>query len=154
MGHIHELIDWTVSVYIVCDNKVLLRIHEKYGFYAPPGGHIELNEDPIEAAVRECKEEVGLDVTVYQPQQLFQSQDEPDARELIPPPLMNIHWIGDTHQHIDLNYFARATSQSVVPENENDVWVWLSASELADHPDIRDRIKHYGLQALAALARS
>ena len=67
MAHIHELIDWTAGVYIVHKNKVLIRKHEKYGFWIHVGGHVELDEDPVTAAIRECKEEVGLDVTIYDP---------------------------------------------------------------------------------------
>jgi 8-oxo-dGTP pyrophosphatase MutT (NUDIX family) len=60
MPHIHEKIDFTAETFIVYKNKVLLRLHDKYKFWASVGGHIELHEDPNEAAVREAKEEVGL----------------------------------------------------------------------------------------------
>lgn len=30
----------------------------------PPGGHIDENETPEEAAKRECKEETGMDVEI------------------------------------------------------------------------------------------
>ena len=33
MSHIHELIDYTVNVFIVCKNKVLLRHQDKYDFW-------------------------------------------------------------------------------------------------------------------------
>ncbi len=32
------------------------------GFYYPPGGHVEGNENPAQALVREMKEELSLDV--------------------------------------------------------------------------------------------
>ena len=57
MAHIHELIDWTAGVYIVHNNKVLIRLHEKYHMWVHVGGHVELDEDPVQAAIRECKEE-------------------------------------------------------------------------------------------------
>ncbi len=62
MPHIHEKIDFTVEVFIVYDNKVLLRKHDKYKKWLSIGGHIELDEDPNQAAIREVKEEVGLDI--------------------------------------------------------------------------------------------
>ncbi|MFK5282779.1 NUDIX domain-containing protein, partial [Lacticaseibacillus paracasei] len=62
MAHIHEKIDFTVEVFIVHKDKVLLRMHDKFKFWLSIGGHIELDEDPIQAAYREVKEEVGLDV--------------------------------------------------------------------------------------------
>ena len=58
MAHVHEKIDFTVDTFIVFNNKVLLRHHDKYDMWLPVGGHIELGEDPNEAAVREVKEEV------------------------------------------------------------------------------------------------
>ena len=33
------------------------------GTWAPPGGHMEFGESPVEAAVREVKEETGLDIS-------------------------------------------------------------------------------------------
>ncbi len=60
MAHLHEKIDFTASVYIVREGKVLLHKHKKLGIWLPPGGHIEPEEDPNQAALREAKEESGL----------------------------------------------------------------------------------------------
>jgi len=62
MPHIHDKIDFTVEVFIVHKNKVLLRMHDKFHIWCSIGGHIELDEDPIEAAYRKVKEGVGPDV--------------------------------------------------------------------------------------------
>ena len=59
MAHIHEKIYFTVEVFVVYGNKVLLRKHDKYGIWLSVGGHIELDEDPNQAALREVREEVG-----------------------------------------------------------------------------------------------
>ncbi len=40
MAHIHELIDWTATVFIVHEDKVLLRWHEKYHILIGVGGHV------------------------------------------------------------------------------------------------------------------
>ena len=53
---------FTATVYILNDQKVLLHRHQKTGKYLPPGGHIEKNETPVEAALREVKEEAGIEV--------------------------------------------------------------------------------------------
>lgn len=53
----------TVLVYVVQDTKVLLLHRNKepnLGLWVAPGGKIELNESPREAAYRELKEETGL----------------------------------------------------------------------------------------------
>ena len=65
MPHINNKIDFTVEVFIVYNNKVLLRKHDKYKIWLGVGGHIELDEDPNQAAVREVKEEVGLDIMLF-----------------------------------------------------------------------------------------
>lgn len=44
--------------------KVLMVYHEKLKKWLYPGGHVEPNETPVEAAKREFKEESGLDVEV------------------------------------------------------------------------------------------
>ena len=62
MPHLHEKIDFTVAIFVVADDQVLLIHHRKLDKWLPLGGHIELDEDPEQAAVREAKEESGLDV--------------------------------------------------------------------------------------------
>src|SRR6185436_5266087 len=119
------------------DNKVLLHKHKKLGFWLPPGGHIELDEDPNEAAVREVKEESGLDVEIIGNPR---AQDEPwsdKGRDLIPPKFLNRHYFdaAKTHEHIDFVYFARAKSGVVVPENPDGEIRWFTADEIKENSD-------------------
>lgn len=152
MAHIHEKIDWTASVYIVCKNKVLIRFHEKYHMWIHVGGHIELDEDPITAAIRECKEEVGLDITIFDSNP-HPEKMEPNERYLPNPAHMNIHYVGGTmHQHIDLIYYATSDTDEVIPENPTDKWVWLTKEEVRSHPEMTDKIKAYAIGALDAYA--
>ncbi len=139
MPHIHEHIDSTVSVYIVHGDRVLLRKHDKYGFWLGVGGHIELNEDPNEAAVREVKEEVGLDVVLWDGNRHLAQTDTPH-RELIPPVSLNRHHVSPTHEHVDMIYFASSATDRVVPENPDDEWCWAASEELRELellPDVR-----------------
>lgn len=50
--------------YVVVEARVLLLERAPglrgAGFWAPPGGHLEAGESPVEAACRECAEELGL----------------------------------------------------------------------------------------------
>ena len=62
MAHIHEKIDFTVAIFVVRDGEILLIHHRNLNQWLPLGGHIELDEDPEVAALREAKEESGLEV--------------------------------------------------------------------------------------------
>jgi 8-oxo-dGTP pyrophosphatase MutT (NUDIX family) len=53
---------FTVAVFVVWEGKVLLHLHRKLGMWLPPGGHIERDELPDDAAVREVFEETGVEV--------------------------------------------------------------------------------------------
>jgi 8-oxo-dGTP pyrophosphatase MutT (NUDIX family) len=50
---------------VVDENNDVALLHSlKHGFYMLPGGKIEEDETPEQAAIRECKEEIGCDVKV------------------------------------------------------------------------------------------
>jgi len=157
VSHVHEKIDFTVGVFIVHDGKVLLRFHDKYKFWAFVGGHIELDEDPIEAALRECKEETGLDVELWDGNQRCRY----DARsasgignslELPPPVGVNRHFTSETHEHVNLLYFAKAKSAEVKPAEgeQQDGWVWCSREDLKGM-DLRPDVRCYAQLALDTL---
>lgn len=155
MPHIHTepgQIDYCADAYIVYQSKVLLRFHEKYKIWLVPGGHVELNETPEEAAVREAKEEVGLDIELWvgsTPQ-----YSSPHYRELIPPAFMNVHKINDDHRHFSLAYFGRAsTDQIIEPEGEEKSGGcrWFTREELLAEKSVNDTTKLYALKALEVL---
>lgn len=154
MGHIHEKIDFTASVYIVHDNKVLLHMHKKLALWLPPGGHIELDEDPNEAAIREAKEETGLDIELVGTRHDY--KNEFLARELIPPKFLNRHYFDRTrtHEHVDLSYFARAISDVSTARQEVDgaELRWFTKEELEGNSDIIPDVRMHALAALSELA--
>ncbi len=51
---------FTVSIFIVHKDKVLLHVHKRAKKILPLGGHIEPNELPEDACKREVQEESGL----------------------------------------------------------------------------------------------
>ena len=55
---------FTATIMVVYNNKMLLHMHKKLGLWLPVGGHIDRDELPEEAALREAKEESGLDVEI------------------------------------------------------------------------------------------
>ena len=52
------------AIFLVEDGRIALIERYKQGvhYFTFPGGHVEAGESPQEAAVREAKEELGLDV--------------------------------------------------------------------------------------------
>ena len=149
MAHIHEKIDFTATVLIVYDDKVLLRKHDKYGIWIGVGGHIELDEDANTAALREVKEEVGLEVTLVPPPHWESNVFRTDVyKELVPPIFMNIHQVTEVHQHHDLIFVAVSKTQEVVPENSNDEWKWCTKEDLENFEGLEPRTRHYALYAL------
>src|ERR1043165_9367821 len=87
MAHIHEKIDFTVAIFVVHDSKILLIHHRKLDKWLPLGGHIELDEDPEQAALREAKEESGFDVELIGERPPTTS---PGTRALIAPRFLDI----------------------------------------------------------------
>jgi ADP-ribose pyrophosphatase YjhB (NUDIX family) len=124
--------EFTVAVFVVHQERVLLLLHPKLGRWLPPGGHIEPNELPDEAAVREVDEETGVKIRLIGGQGL--PIDEP--RQLIRPAGIQLENIGPGHQHIDLVYFA-------VPED--------GAHQVAAHCAAEVGAAWFGLEDLDAL---
>ncbi len=146
MPHIHEKIDFTVEVFVVYKDKVLLRLHDKHGIWLSVGGHIELDENPNQAALREVKEEVGLDIKLVDKLRQFERKEE-GYEELIPPYFLNIHNVSPAHQHVTLTYFGISETDQVVPEKETDKWTWASKIDL-ETLDLSPSVKFYANKAL------
>ena len=152
MPHIHEKIDFTAEVFVVYKNTVLLRKHDKYKMWLSIGGHIELDEDPTETALREVKEEVGLDVTIVGPTMPYDGEE--DYKELIPPRFLNRNRINDVHEHVTLTYFATTKSNTITQGNNevSEEIKWFTNKELDDpRYGVKERIKRYAKSALKEL---
>ena len=110
------------------------------------GGHIEPDEDPVQTAIREAKEEVGLDIHLVGENKILSD----GTTELITPFFMNRHQVNDSHEHINLIYFARADSDIIIEEEseKSGGCKWLSLEEVENSKEIIDRIKTYAIGAL------
>ena len=152
MPHIHEKIDFTVEVFIVHKNTVLLRMHDKFKQWLSVGGHIELTEDPVEAAHREVREEVGLTIELVGNNMLCGSVDH--SRELIPPVALNRHpTLTPGHEHVTFVYFARAKTTDIKAQYESDKseeCAWCTKDELMQM-DLWPNVRAYALKALEVL---
>ena len=125
---------FTVAVFVVHERRVLLHYHRKLGKWLPPGGHVEDNELPDDAAVREVLEETGIRASLCGPVGL--PMDEP--RQLVVPAGIQVEHIYAGHEHIDLVYFARPESNDLHATEidprlaESDRVGWYAADDLAE----------------------
>lgn len=141
--------DFTVAVFVVHNDHVLLHPHRKLGLWLPPGGHIEPNELPDEAAVREVEEEAGIAVELVGGYGV--ELDAPDApRQLVRPQGIQLEDISPGHQHIDLVYYARPAGMTdgALPEVIEDMR-WLSEDDLGTI-ELTDEVATWARQALRA----
>ena len=155
MPHIHDKIDFTVAIFVVHDGRVLVIHHRKLDRWLPLGGHIELDEDPEQAALRETLEESGLDVELLGERP---PTTGPGTRALIGPRYLDIHRISDTHEHIGMIYFARPKGGRVtLAQAEHHDIRWCSAEQLeALQPPMSDAVKwycHAALREVGAMSR-
>ena len=119
---------FTSTGYIVHRDAVLLHWHLKLKTWLPPGGHIEPDEDPVQAVVREALEETGIEVTV--------APTAPGFRfaypSQIPPPLAILEEdiddpVAGPHRHIDFIYVLRPVA---APPSQIEGWRWVGRSDL------------------------
>jgi ADP-ribose pyrophosphatase YjhB (NUDIX family) len=129
MPHIHELYDFTITVFIVHDGRVLLVNHPKYDKWIPMGGHIELDEDVEEALFREIKEETGLEVEILSEKPAI---DSPETKFLLTPAYLDVHQANPPHKHISFTYFARAKDDTFTLSNEHTAIKWFAKEDLED----------------------
>jgi len=131
--HIHEKYDFTVSAYIVhpTEPKICLLKHMKLGKWMQPGGHVELDEDPIQALKHELLEETGLVLSKCK----FLAQPEyPNVRKEIvlqAPLISKVHEYHDSHKHIDSAYLLQSYTAEFKPaEDESQEIRWFSLEQI------------------------
>ncbi len=151
MAHIHEQIDFTVVIYVVHKDRVLLINHRELSRWLPIGGHVQLNEETDQALKRKINEECGLNVTIAGTKPDW---SEADAYSLYTPAYMNIHKIDDQHRHIALVYFGRSDSDAVKEDpGEYSAYEWLTLPDLeAKKSDLRADVYFYAVEALQRLS--
>lgn len=122
---------FTSTTFVVHQGRTLLHWHAKVQQWMPPGGHVNPNEDPVAAALREVREETGLSVAIL-PTSASYKFDEPTQ---LPPPVTilveNVEDEGGAHHHIDFIYFARPLEgEALRPTPEADSWTWVDADQI------------------------
>lgn len=143
----------TASGTLIFQNKILLIKHKKIGLWMSPGGHMEPNELPHQAAEREFWEETGIKVKAVQ----FGFQPNNALTEFLPNPIStNLHWVSQENyqrrlqashdyqaekkwsrgceQHYNQNYLVEPVGQIEFSQNvaETDGIAWFGQDELAE----------------------
>lgn len=124
---------FVASAYILNQDAVLLIFHPKIKKWLPPGGHIELNESPVEAVKREVKEEVGLDIEIIEDEHLVIGRW--NAKSFARPFLCLEEEIPETknekaHRHLDFIYLAQALfPEKTIPSPDHPM-KWFTFEEI------------------------
>lgn len=102
---------FTASALIIDKGKVLLVYHKKLDVWLYPGGHIEADENPEEALLREVREETGLAIEILGEKDEKLSDKAADVSALHMPYAMLCELVGD-HYHNDIIYLCRVVGES------------------------------------------
>ncbi|MBM3933761.1 MAG: NUDIX domain-containing protein [SAR202 cluster bacterium] len=125
---------FTATGYMVHNGRVALHWHKKVKTWLPAGGHIEENEDPVQAVRREIHEETGIEAEVlpYSPQFKISYPTQVTAPFTIM--VEDIHDpVRGFHQHIDLIYVCRPLGE---PGPLAPGWQWITKEQLTSGAEL------------------
>lgn len=134
---------FTASAIILDDEeRVLMHFHKKLQMWLYPGGHIEENEEPQEAMLREVSEEAGVTPKVLSCLVGVSStlDLDPESVAELPMPLTILceripEKTDGFHWHLDMIYLCSLNSDATDIGGE---FRWLSVSELDELPTPRE----------------
>jgi len=133
---------FTATAFIIDSKKrTLLLWHKRLQRWMPPGGHIDANETPEDAAKRECKEETNLDVEIIgEPTHDLFTENKNEGRMLLKPIAMLLEEIPASpergepaHQHMDFLFIAKPIDETQavrIAEDESDRMRWFDLKEI------------------------
>ena len=128
--------EFTASVYLIENQNVLLLYHPKLQKWVPPGGHVEPNETPSEAARREVREETGIEMEFILQENI--SINYWNAKSIERPYLCLLEEFppyrgNPAHQHIDFIFIGRPVGDFC----ESTFCRWFKWEDLQElQPDI------------------
>ena len=136
MPHIHDKYDFTVSMFVVHPTKdlICLHWHKKLGLWNNFGGHVELDQDPLECLEQEMLEETGLKPDEYEILQTYDGPKNIGVKEMPNPFGLHMWKYGDLeHYHIDLPYIIRVKHTNFSPhEGESLKIEWFDQEKIQE----------------------
>lgn len=148
----------TVTGYTVTPDRthLLMVFHKKLRRWLPPGGHVEENEFPSDAVLREVREETGIRA-VHVPNQALDLDLDGVVDVQLPTPLtMSAQLIPKNgrdreHIHIDMMFELVANNADRQLANEREVAEirWFSRHEVLQEPETFDAVRTYARERLA-----
>jgi 8-oxo-dGTP pyrophosphatase MutT (NUDIX family) len=115
------------------DGKILLHRHKKLGKWMYPGGHVDENETPTDAAAREVLEETGYRARLVGRRPMGLEGDANVAEEPLPLAILyeTVRYSAEMHMHFDMIYMGVAEdgSSSAVAANESKEFMWVSKDD-------------------------
>ena len=134
---------FSVAVYARRGDRVLVIEHRRLKTWLPIGGELDSGETPLEAAVRELREETAL---------AGEFGALAGALDGVPPGLIGYeeHQAGSKGLHLNFVFVARvADGAEVTPNDEFGAWRWVDRRELDDLESPLN-VRQFGYLALAA----
>jgi len=129
------------TVYIIKDRKTLMTFNKTIQKFIPLGGHIDKNELPGEAAIREAKEESGLDIQLVNAREI-------KNRDLVQPLAIGLDKIKPDHEHINISYVGKVIGgEQLKQSDENTELRWFSPEEIKNL-ETTENIKEEALKAI------
>ena len=136
---------FTATGFLVRDGAVLLLWHRKLRMWLPFGGHLDPDEDPIEALRREASEETGFEIEVVAETLEFHTEG---VRALPAPETILLERIEPDHYHIDLIYFVRSVGgQARLAPDEHSEMRWFTHAELGS-AELTNDVRVLGRRAI------
>ena len=135
--------------------KMLLVHHKGLSKWLPPGGHIEENEVPHEAAIREVYEETGISAApILEDEHDLQLRNITEAQ--IPRPYALMYQIipeskkDVEHIHLDMVFLLEADDTAELTPQAREVHDvrWVAKSELLSECDTFDAVRNFAREVL------
>ncbi len=174
---------FTATAFVIDSRgRTLLLWHKRLQRWMPPGGHLDENETPEDAAMRECKEETNLDVEIlglnefhafsnshqsindhYSPVSNLFVNNRSEGKMLKSPLALLLEEIPESiergepaHQHMDFLYVARPLDETqavTIAEHESERMHWFTRTQIEELNETHEIFSNVKMYLLECLEK-